>query len=57
MSDVNQTSVKSLGMFSVLEAASEVKFFFLVITFILWTDNVFLCLHKPGIIELISTQE
>lgn len=57
MSDVNQTSVKSLGMFSVLEAASEVKFFFLVITFILWTDNVFLWLHKPRVIELISTQE
>lgn len=57
MSDINQTSVKSLGLFSVLETAMEVRFFFLAVTFILWVDNVFLCFHQPGIVELVNASD
>ena len=55
MSDLNQASIKGLGLFSVLEAATEIKFFFLVTIVVLWIDNIFLYLHKLGIIELVST--
>ena len=57
MSDINQTSVKNLGLFSVLDTAMEVRFFFLAATFILWVDNDFLCLHQPGIIELVNASD
>lgn len=57
MSDVNQNPVKSLGVFSALEAAMQIQFCFLAIAFILWVDNVFLYLHQPGIAELIKNPE
>lgn len=57
MNDMNQTSVKSLGLFSALETAMEVRFFFLAAIFILWVDNVFISLHQPGIIELINASD
>lgn len=57
MSDMNKTSLKSLGLFSVLETAMEVRFFFLATIFILWVDNVFISLHQPGIIELINASD
>lgn len=54
MSDINQNPVKNLGMFSVLDAATEIKFFLLAIAFILWVDNVFLYFHQPAILELMN---
>lgn len=57
MSDTGEGAVKSLGVFSTLQAATEVKFFLLLTTFILLIDNVFIGLNQPGIVELASDQE
>lgn len=57
MSDGNQIPIKSVGLFSMLETAMEIKFFFLATTFVLWVDNVFLYLHHPGIAELIKNPQ
>ncbi len=54
MSDTNQIPVKNLGIFSVLDAAMEIRFFLLTVAFALWVDNVFLFLHQPAILELIN---
>ncbi|HGC5727704.1 TPA: hypothetical protein ACIZAI_001906 [Legionella pneumophila] len=53
MSDINQNPVKNLGVFSVLDAATEIKFFLLAVAFVLWVDNVFLYFHQPAILELM----
>jgi|GEM_PF-4637539 len=57
MSDIAHTSVKNLGVFSILEAGREIKYFLLAINFILLVDNFFIYIHKPGIIALANTPE
>jgi hypothetical protein len=57
MSDAGEGTIKSIGVFSTLQAATEVKFFLLSATFILLIDNVFLGLNQPGIFELVRDKE
>lgn len=54
MSDAGDGTVKSLGIFSTLESATEFKFFLLALTFVLLVDNAFLQLQLPGLIELAA---
>ncbi len=57
MSDPSEGALKGLGIFSILRAATKLKFFLLSATFVLLIDNVFLTLHQPGIFELSCSEE
>lgn len=57
MSDQSEGAVKSLGLFSTLQAATEVQFFLLSMTFALLIDNVFTLLNQPGLWELAENKE
>lgn len=57
MSDQSEGTIKNLGLFSTLQAATDVKFFLLSTTFALLVDNVFLALKSPGLIELARSKE
>ncbi|WKZ85973.1 hypothetical protein N5B55_03180 [Ralstonia pickettii] len=57
MSDSSEGAVKGLGVFSTLQAATEVRFFLLSSAFVLLVDNVFLSLHQPGIFEIAGSYD
>lgn len=57
MNDPSEGALKSLGIFSLLRAATKLKSFLLLATFILLIDNVFLNFHQPGVFELACNDE
>lgn len=57
MSEQGDGTVKNLGLFSTLQAATEVNFFLLSTTFALLVDNALLALKQPGLIELAKNKE
>ncbi|WP_188705474.1 hypothetical protein [Silvimonas iriomotensis] len=56
MSDQSDSTLKNIGIFSVLQAATEEKFFFLAATFILFLDNCFIGSGQPGIFDLARSK-
>ena len=56
MSDDASSTLKSIGIFSTLQAATEVKFFLLSASFVLMVDNTFLFLKQPGLFELATNK-
>ncbi|UUM21025.1 hypothetical protein [Mycoavidus sp. SF9855] len=57
MNDSGEGALKGLGIFSLLRAATKLKSFLLLATFILLVDNVFLIFHQPGVFELACNDE
>lgn len=57
MSEQSDGTVKNLGLFSTLHAATEVNFFLLSTTFALLVDNTLLLLRQPGLMELARNKE
>lgn len=57
MSDQGESTIKNLGIFSTLQAATDTKFFLLSASFALLIDNAFLFLEKPGLIALATSKE
>ncbi|WP_124470766.1 hypothetical protein [Burkholderia ubonensis] len=57
MSDHSDSTVKSLGIFSTLQAATETKFFLLSASFTLLIDNALLILREPGLIDLAKRSD
>lgn len=57
MSEDAGSTLKSLGIFSTLQAATEVKFFLLSASFALMVDNTLLLLNQPGLIELTTNKQ
>lgn len=57
MSEQGDGTVKNLGLFSTLQAATEVNFFLLSTTFALLVDNALLALKQPGLMELAQNKE
>ena len=57
MSEQGDGAIKNLGLFSTLQAATEVNFFLLSTTFALLIDNTLLALKQPGLMELALNKE
>lgn len=57
MSEQGDGTVKNLGLFSTLQAATEINFFLLSTTFALLVDTTLLALKQPGLIELARNKE
>ncbi|WP_157131104.1 hypothetical protein [Burkholderia savannae] len=57
MSDSSESAAKGLGLFSTLQAATELRFFFLSVAFTLLTDNALVWTHQPGIMAIAGDPE
>jgi hypothetical protein len=57
MSDQGEGAIKNLGMFSALQAATDIKVFLLSAAFTFLVDNILVSLNQPGLVDLAKNKQ